>query len=45
MKNRSAAKVEAGILVYPPLWGDVSPSTDSSKDKKGCEWNGKKVQK
>jgi hypothetical protein len=39
MKNGSAAKFEAGILVYPPLLGDVPPSTDSSKDKEGCERN------
>jgi hypothetical protein len=40
MKNESAAKVEVGILVYPPLLGDVPPLTDSSKkDKEGCEWN------
>jgi hypothetical protein len=37
MKNGSAAKVEAEILVYPPLLEDVPPSTDSSKDKKECE--------
>jgi hypothetical protein len=39
MKNGSAAKIEVEILVYPPLLGDVPPSTDSSKDKEGCEWN------
>jgi hypothetical protein len=34
MKDRSAAKVKAGILMYFPLLEDVLPLTDSNKNKK-----------
>jgi hypothetical protein len=37
MKDKSAAKIKVGTLVYLPLLGDIPPSTDSSKDKEECE--------
>jgi hypothetical protein len=40
MKNGSAAQSLKQVFLYiPPLLGDVPPPTDSSKDKKECEWN------